>query len=719
MTKLDQKRKWTKTLQFFAAYLVAAWTFLQFVDWILNRYEISPNWVDFLLWFFIGIIPSLIIYLYNQERINSGIIKLWEKIIIPLNFVLLGVVLYFGFGNSDLGATTKEISYTNDEGGLETQVITKEEFRIGLPIFEFEQEVQDTSYTWLEDGIQELLYQDLLQDKHISPYESDSEGTVNKVAESRIFNEFYLDGTYKVVDSVYTIKPTLRNAKNGKVIKEQVFKGDNLLSLLDDITVFVKNNVGLLETQRDFYIDLNLSEFYSNSLEAIKYNLDGNYKKAQELDSTFSISYFENAFRFIRYSFGSESEKNVIDKAYRYSNKLPLQMQLQIRILRHIAYEEWDIAEKLLKLQLEIDPSNETYNRLLYAVYGETKQTEAFLKHAEERYEKNKSIDNGTYLLHASLVAGRYDDVIRAIRALELVQPNNPDLFSYKIRPQLLKGNIEAARKTQERVKLMHPEWENFSKIFDTIINYLSKTEISKIKNQQFVGKYRHQATEQTYEHWIENNRLVTYVSNQRLYAPIPAGDDALVIGGYINRSLTHIRFLKDSTGTIYGTKNTNYNFNDPASFYYWTYDESITTAERSLMDGKLEEAEVLYKKAIARHPKHYFLKLALQHIEYLNSITTEELKNQLNTITGTYGPRKFWVKDGKLMYQRGGNPKLHLLPISKERYIALPRYGTQYAFEQDESGRLASVVYAYNNELNRWDKLLEQENYLLKDEDY
>lgn len=73
------KKKWIKTFQFLAAYLVAAWTFLQFVDWTLIRYNISPHWVDVLLWIFVGIIPSLLIYLYNQERINQRILKLREK----------------------------------------------------------------------------------------------------------------------------------------------------------------------------------------------------------------------------------------------------------------------------------------------------------------------------------------------------------------------------------------------------------------------------------------------------------------------------------------------------------------------------------------------------------------------------------------------------------------------------------------------------------------
>ena len=89
MTNKINQKKWVKTFQFFAAYLVAAWTLLQFVDWVLNRYNISPYWVDILLWFFIGIIPSLLIYLYHHERLNQLIFKRREKIIFPIKRVLL------------------------------------------------------------------------------------------------------------------------------------------------------------------------------------------------------------------------------------------------------------------------------------------------------------------------------------------------------------------------------------------------------------------------------------------------------------------------------------------------------------------------------------------------------------------------------------------------------------------------------------------------------
>lgn len=716
MNKESSKKKWINTLKFLAAYLVAAWTFLQFVDWILNRYDISPNWVDLLLWVFIGIIPSILIYFYNQERINDGVLKLREKIIFPLNLILLAIVTYFGFGNSDLGATTKEISYTNDEGNLATQLITKEEFRIGLPIFQFTAKTQDTAYAWLDDGIQELLYQDLSQDKNLSPYLSDTEGTVNRVSESRIFNDYYLEGTFDLKDSIYRITPIIKNAKNGKTVSEQTFTGTDLLSILDDTSVYVKENIGITQDKRDFYIDLNLSEFYSSSLEAIRHNIESNYYRAHELDSTFSISYFENAQRSIRFSNGSEGEKALVDKAYKYSNKLPIQKQLQIRILRYIAYEEWELAEKLLKLQLEIDPNDNLYNRLLNVVYGETKQIKAYIKYAEDRYNKNKSINNGNNLLNASLVSGNYDKVISAIKALEIVQPNNTEIFALKLRPQLLKGDIEGAQKTQDRVKITNVNWINFAKPVDTVIEYLKKNKATKRKLEKFTGTYRAEISEQTQEFFMDGERLIRYVSNQELSAPILAGEDKLMTGGYSNRDITINEFLKEKNKDFYAIKFNVYNFSQINTYYYWRYDDTIKNAEKALIEGNYEKAETNYKIALEEYPNHYFLEQALLHIKYVKNNTKEQIEEQYKSIIGSYDSRLFWVENDKLYYERKGLSKIRLYPISENNYISLSRYNNQYVFERNEEGRLASAVYTHNNETNSWNKLTDSNNYLLKD---
>lgn len=718
MAEKKRQKKWLNTLKFLAAYLVAAWTFLQFFEWILKRYDISPNWVDLFLWIFIGLVPSLAIFFHHQERISKGILKLREKIIFPLNVVLLVVIMYFGFGNSDLGATTKEISYTNDEGDIEKQLITKEEFRVGLPIFKFDQVKNDSVNKWLEYGIRELVYQDLLQDKNINPYTSGSESTIDKVMQAKIYNNYYLDGTYEINDGIYKVKPTVRNAKNGKLLSEKEFTGSNLLDILDDVSVFVREHIGIIEEKRDFYIDLDLKDFMSSSIEAIKHSVSGNYELAHTIDSTFALSYLYDAKRKINFSHSKIDERNTIDKAYNYSNKLPLQRQLEIRIRRYVAYENWDMAEKLLKLQLEIDPSNQIYNDLLYTVYGETKQIKAYIDHAEQRFKSNENIKNGGVFFNASLIAGNYKEIISAIKSLELVQPNNTDIFTFKIRPQLLNGDIEDAKKTQEKTLLVNPSWAKFAETYDIAIDYLSKNKITKKKLELFAGLFRSQVSEQTLEFWLEDDILVQYTSNQNLSAPILAGNNILVDGSYINDRVTYKReFLKDSLGNNYVIKTEQKTYNNASIFWYWSYDNNIKEAELAIENDSIEKAEQLYKNLFKEKPNHYFLKQALTHIEYIKATDSTELQEQYKNIIGNYGPRKFSLENGKLYYKREKLPKIHILPISENRYISLSKYSTNYGFEEVEGGRLASYALSYDVESKLWNKLDDDTNYLLKDE--
>jgi len=80
MEQVNRNKKWIKTIQFLADYLLATWIFLQFFERILNRFDILPSWVDLFLCVFIGAIPSLAIYFYHQKRKSDGVLKLRGKI---------------------------------------------------------------------------------------------------------------------------------------------------------------------------------------------------------------------------------------------------------------------------------------------------------------------------------------------------------------------------------------------------------------------------------------------------------------------------------------------------------------------------------------------------------------------------------------------------------------------------------------------------------------
>ena len=336
---IKARKKLTKVFQFFAAYLVAAWTFLQFLDWIFNRYQLSPHWIDICLWVFIGIIPSILIYLYHQNRINKRILHLREKIIFPLNIILLLAFLLLSFNSKDLSAKTKKISYTNAAGKLEHKTILKEKYRTGIPLFNFNQENIDSNTAWINNAIPDLLFADLSQDNNAKPLVLRSTTTTDKISATKDYNDLYVDGSYEVNDGVYSITPTIRNSANGKLMASKNFIGSDLLKILDTISIYVREVAGINEQKRDLYPDLLLEEFVSSDLEAIKYYILGrnesplNFAKAFEIDSTFTIAYRELAQLISYWNTGPEEAKFLFDKAYQFRKKLPHNEQFEIMLL--------------------------------------------------------------------------------------------------------------------------------------------------------------------------------------------------------------------------------------------------------------------------------------------------------------------------------------------------------------------------------------------------
>lgn len=690
------KKKWIKTLQFLAGYLVAAWTFLQFIDWILNRYNISPYWVDILLWIFIGIIPSLLIYLYHKERINKRILKLREKIIFPLNIILLSVGLYFGFGNTDLGATTKSIDYTTEDGEQKTTLITKEEFRTGIPIYGFKQVVKDSATEWMRYGIGRLLYEDLLQNKSLSPEFEHLTNTTTKIREASLFYDFYVDGSYQKVGENYEITTHIRRVNNGKSIKKQTFRGSNFMTLIDDISVFITSEAGITENQSSLkYLDLPVNEFISNSLPALEAYANYDYTKAYNIDKNFALAYLEQAKRNTIYNRGKLETQDIIDKAFALKNKLPLQKQLEVYIQRSLAYEHYDEAEKQVKLQLEVDPTNEFYNTVLFAIYGETKNKDSFMKAAENLFNKNPNAYSGLNLIEAAMVNGDEDRIIEALKTYEIIQPA---VSALKIEPLILKGDINKARTIFEEYKLSNPRNTNRNRAYDSIFTYL-KSNKPKIEDfKPFIGTYRSQQNELILKYWIEKDRLLRFVKNQGLDIAIPAGKNAIG-GGFIQNNTNYSKLLKDSDGKTIGLYNYQFYWNNTNENFYWKLDKHILAANEALEKQDLKLADSLYKTAIKNNPKHDYLKNILRYIEYVTTIDPDTIQLQNEKFTGSYGPRKFWTENNKFYYKRKGEKselvKVELLPISENRYMDLTRLGTIMEFTDDPSGKMASKSYS------------------------
>jgi hypothetical protein len=711
----NKEKKWQTVLKFLAAYLVAAWTFLQFVDWALLRYKISPYWVDMLLWVFIGIIPSLAIYLYNKDRINQKVLKLREKIIFPLNGLVVALVLFFGFGNSDLGSTTKEVSFTNDLGEIQTETITKQEFRVGVPIFNFQQSTKDSTSLWLGNTINKLLEIDLKQDKNISPEVSYAENTIDKIQASSVFNKFYVDGEYTVENGVYTITPIVHNSKNGKEISKKTFSGPDFFNLIDEISIYIKDNVGIVEEMRDRYIDLSIKEMTTSSMEALEAWSKRDYDEAVKIDSSFTLAYFHNAKRRNRFSQGELEEKYLIDKAYQLKNKLPIQSQFEILMYKHIVYNRWEEAEELINYQLEIEPNNEDYNNLLDMVFSETKNINGFYNHALKRFNTAQNEENARSYFMSLILNNKYDDAVNLIKAFELLSPNTEEVQRIKAYTYLVGDKLNKAEKVYKKMKL---NWPKESIYQTTIDNYIKdkKTSDEKIDFNVFKGIYRSPSSEQQVEYFTKDNSYFIHYKNQLLNKGISSKKNILLSfdAGWVSGS-KHT-FQKDSLNNVVKVKVDQFNKNRQVTFYYYKETEEMRNAYKAFQSHNFENLEEVFTNLISKHPEHWFLKDAIQHLKYRKEAGNKKLLEQYKKIVGNYSNRKFWVEKDKLYYKRDNLPKIEIFPISENRYISLSKFNTHYGFELTPDNKTASFSWSYDIEKKEWVKAENNTNYLIKD---
>ena len=482
------------------------------------------------------------------------------------------------FGNSDLGSTTKEVSFTDEVGNVETQTITKQEFRIRIPIFNFKQKTKDSVHSWLGNTINRLIKLDLNQDKNFTAEDNYQNNTSKKVEQSSVFTKQYIDGEYDVIDGVYTLTSILRNSKNGKELSRKTFSGDDFFSLIDKTTNFIKENLLITSEIKDKYLDLDVKEMTTSSMKALEYWSKRDFENAVKEDDKFTLAYFDNALRRSRYSQGELEEKYLIDKAYDLRNNLPVQNQFEILMYKHMVYERWGDAEELLKYQLEIDPNSTIYNDLLYLIYSQTKNIDQYYDRAYKKFAKNRIPDpeHAQKYWQALIFKRKFDEAKKLIGMFELLAPNIEDVSRIKAYTNLLSGDLEEAKKIYKKIKLT---WPRESIQQDLIDNYIDLKENNKdvdFNESKFLGTYRSTSSEQQLEYYNKDKTVFVHYTNQLLNVGISAKEDEILSFDPTWPSGTQHVFEKDSLGNVIRVKVNQFNEKRTTTFYYYKETDEI-----------------------------------------------------------------------------------------------------------------------------------------------
>ena len=382
------KDLWNRyVIQISAAYLIAAWVIKQAVSSIVAKNFLSPHIVELTWIILISLIPTVILISYFHGKRERNKWHRAELIGLPANILLSIFLVLFLFKGKDLGAATEAITVQDEDGKNVERYMVKSEFRKKVCIYNFTNLSSDTSFNWLQYMAGPMVEYDLMQDQYITPFSAIkffqklvgagyADGLDLPITSMKKFAHYYhlnyfLSGTFDIIDDQFIFKTKLYQTKNGKLVKERTYKGADVFTIVDEITVKVKEDMGIPMAHIEDVVDLSIADIFTNSTISLEHFtlankelIFGNWEKATEHyeaaieeDPGFAIGYVSLANTCINTN-QIDKAKIALDKSMKYIDKVPERSQFGVKFFYYIINQEVDKAMAVIKMWVELYPED-------------------------------------------------------------------------------------------------------------------------------------------------------------------------------------------------------------------------------------------------------------------------------------------------------------------------------------------------------------------------
>lgn len=527
--------------------------------------------------------------------------------------------------------------------------------------------------------------------------------------------KYFIDGTYRITETGFEIKPMMKNSKNGKVVQEETFAGANLFVLFDSISIYLRQSLGLTPAQMEESIDLNFSDYFTDNLKAFSYLAKGmenrdlqSFEKAIELDTTFAAALGVYASTlYLNYRAKESVEvKSLMEKAMRYRKKLPANIQNDLLVVYYLINDETEKAEQIINLQLEENPEDPVFLRSLFFLYKITGDINKLNTIVEKL--SNGSPNPNLYIeaIHGALMSGKATQVEKDVLVLLEQFPDNYRLLDMLMDAYILQQKYDQAQATLEKMILLNPDLEATRSIMGTAIQYMKENSFPTEMMEKLSGRYKNDGQSEITSLEVADQFIITSCPLCISHYTYPVSDTSIGRGfsTFYNVNIP----LEDDAGKVYGylLKQKN-NQGQEGSAYFWKLDSLILRAEALLRDRNYQDALPAYEAAIAANPEHYYLYKAKEHVAFMLSKTDEEIEQIYLRYVGQYDKgQRIWIEDGYLNFKNPDRPSIILRPIAEDAFIDLIDYNGIYSFEQ-ENGEVRGIFgQVYDKKLKKWYRL-------------
>ena len=476
-------------------YVGASWGLIEFTDFVVQRTLFSTHYVDLVLWAIPLLLPSVIMlaWFHGKPGRDRDTLARTEKIGIPANLLLCGMVLWAGFGDKDLGRMTTAVTTTDEDGVIVEREIVKPEFRKSVALFPFDLGLATgEDDTWLAYAVplaleldlladdffiakggfldrNEVFFRDRLAERGFTDLRNVPLTFKREVGEE-VHAEFLTEGEMDRSGDLYRATLRVYRMDDGSLEGETVHEGTDLLALVDEMSVSVKGAVGIPARKdvEDIPVRQRLSdadiavEAMFRGLEAAFVTADVSAaiefaSAATARDPTFTVAQYLLS-RYLQLASLREEAVAPMEAAIAHEYRLPERVRLGVTGEYYALLGDWENVAAVIKMWTELSPDD----LLALVNYKESLDIVGDKEGVLATLEAMRELDprNGDYRREIARVHEELGNDEQAVAALtEYTEDFPDDATGYAALAALQKrlGDYDAARENLEDAVLLEP----------------------------------------------------------------------------------------------------------------------------------------------------------------------------------------------------------------------------------------------------------------------
>ncbi len=476
--------------QILGVYLAAGWAVLEFTDFLVNRYILSPHLIDFAMLLWTLLIPTVFMLAYFHGAPGRDRWTRVEKIGIPVNLASVGLLLLIVFIGKDLGAATESVTLKDETGTMVERSIPKSEFRKNLASFYFDNVSGDTALDWLRYGIPLALQSDLAQDIFLDVRSASvtsellrEEGLADGLSvplplrreiAARLHVGHFIAGKISQDAGQLAITTDLYDTRRGKLIEERTLIGDDPLALVDEMSVQLRRDLGIPSQAIEDATDLPVSELLTASMPAFRAYANAARAESTTEDLRAAVESLEQAVaedpQFAQAHvmlFGIYFNLNRPDEARKaaetgmqFAYKLPERIQFLIKTVYYwIVRQEADRALAAAGMYAELYPTDteaHSFLSIFYQAKGDNAKAISALERVLDLDPSRVDVLPRIAGLYES--SGDLDAALDYYERYASESPNDPAALTALGNHRRLRGDYESARREYEKALIVDPD---------------------------------------------------------------------------------------------------------------------------------------------------------------------------------------------------------------------------------------------------------------------